>query len=566
MISAFTNRALRFLSSEVRGLHAAAYVLAVSAFLSSLLALVRDRLLAHTFGAGITLDTYNAAFRIPDLIFVATGALVSVYVLIPELSRRSEAEQRDYIDTVLFAFSFLAVAASGIAFLIAPSLLAVLFPKFAGAAMPRLVLLTRIMLLQPILLGFSNILAAITQSRHRYALYSVSQLLYNLGIIVGVVVLYPAWGIAGLAWGVVFGAAMHCGVQVPSLISEGFLRRMPRLREPAALLRTAAVSVPRALALSMTQLTYLGLIALAGTLATGSIAIFQFAYNLQSVPLAVIGASYSVAAFPTLASALSKGEREQFIGLVAAAARYVYFWSIPASMLVLVLRAYLVRVILGSGAFNWTDTRLTAAAFALLSLSLAAQGITLLLVRGYYAAGRTFIPFFVTCFTALGTVVLGFLTIHALRFDVLGDLVERLMRVEGIPGSSVLGLAFAYAIVTITGTVVLMLHFEHRYRGFFAQTKRAFLESVLAGLIGSIAAYAALVALGPFFDTTATLSVFAVGFAGGIVGLAGTIAAYFMLGSREFAEVFASFRARLWRESIAAEEISIAASAEEQVS
>src|SRR3972149_3818672 len=95
---------LRFLASPVRGLQAAVYVLAASALLSSVLALVRDRLFAHTFGAGVELDLYYAAFRIPDLIFVGTGALVSVYILIPELAKRDESSQRRYIDTVIAGF------------------------------------------------------------------------------------------------------------------------------------------------------------------------------------------------------------------------------------------------------------------------------------------------------------------------------------------------------------------------------------------------------------------------------------------------------------------------------
>ena len=196
----FTGRALRFLSSEVRGLHAAAYVLAACALLSSLLALVRDRLLAHTFGASATLDLYYAGFRIPDLIFVGTAALVSVYMLIPELARRGESGQRDYIDTVVAGFSLFAAFVAFVAAVLAPSVLSYLFPAFTGEQASQLVMITRIMLLQPILLGLSNILAAVTQSRHRYALYALSPLLYNIGIIAGVAFLYPVWGIAGLAW------------------------------------------------------------------------------------------------------------------------------------------------------------------------------------------------------------------------------------------------------------------------------------------------------------------------------------------------------------------------------
>ena len=386
------HRAFLFLSAEVRGLQAAAYVLAGAALLSSVLALGRDRLLAHLFGAGPTLDLYYAAFRIPDLIFVGTGALVSVYVLIPELARRSEREQKEYLDTIIAAFSLFACIISGLAALFAPWALTRLFPTIVmNGGLPDLVFLTRIILLQPIFLGLSNILAAVTQSRNRYTLYSISPLLYNFGIIIGVGIFYKIIGISGLAWGVAFGALLHVGVQIPSLVSDGFLRSIPRIRDVSALTTTIFISLPRALALSMNQLAFLGLTALAGLLAPGSIAIFVLAYNLQAVPLSIIGASYSVAAFPTLAAALSRGETENFIVHIATAARYVFFWTFPAIGLIITLRAYLVRVILGSGNFDWTDTRLTAAVFALFSLSLVAQGLSLLLIRGYYAAGRTFI-------------------------------------------------------------------------------------------------------------------------------------------------------------------------------
>jgi putative peptidoglycan lipid II flippase len=563
MISAFTGRALKYLSSEVRGLHAAAYVLAACALLSSLLAMVRDRMLAQTFGASTTLDIYYAGFRIPDLIFVATGALVSVYMLIPELSRRTESEQKSYIDTIIVGFSLFAVTVSGIVAILAPFILSIMFPEYTGIHATQLVDISRIILLQPIILGLSNILAAITQVRHRYALYAISPLLYNLGIIVGVEFLYPMWGITGLAWGVVFGVLMHMGIQIPSIVGDGFLRRIPRLYEPKALLNTAFISLPRALALSMNQITFLGLIALAATLTSGSIAVFMFAYNLQAVPLSIIGASFSVAAFPTLAAALSRGERQEFISHVAIAARYVFFWSVPASMLILVLRAYIVRVILGSGAFDWTDTRLTAAAFALLSFSLAAQGITLLLVRGYYAAGRTFVPLLVSIGVTLGTLVIAFLSLHALNNDAVLDWVQRVLRVEELQGSSVIALAFAYAVVQILGTIVLMIHFEYRFSGFFIQIRRSIAESLFAAAVGGIGAYVTITIAGFYITTTTTLSIFLLGLVGGMCGILAAMTAYYALGSREYAETFAAVRARLWRRA-QIEGATIVASAEEQ--
>ncbi len=540
------NRALRLLSYEVRGLHAAVYVIALSSLLSSLLALLRDRLLAHAFGASATLDIYYAAFRIPDLIFVATGALVSVYILIPELTRRSKEEQHEYIDTVLIGFSLVAVVASIIAALLAPAILSALFPEITAAGhLATLVGLTRLMLLQPIFLGLSNIFGAITQIRQRYALYSLSPLLYNLGIISGILFFYPRWGLTGLAIGVVLGALLHVGIQLPSVLADGFFRSLSFRFAPRAFLETVMISIPRALALSMSQISFIGLTALAGLLAPGSIAVFMFASNLQAVPVGIIGASYSVAAFPILAAALSRGDREFFIEHIANAARLVVFWSLPATALIIVLRAYIVRVILGSGAFDWTDTRLTAAVLALLSLSLTVQGITFLLVRGYYAAGRTFVPFLVALGCALATMGLGAVLIGVFQNQFISYLAQVLLRVVDVPGSTVVALAFASTSVSILGTIVLLFHFERRFTGFLQRVWRAWIESALAALGAGCAAYAVLVAIGPITLASTTLAIFTRGFVAGLFGIIVAGLVYALLGSREFAEIIEVVRGRL---------------------
>ena len=561
---AITQRALRFVSSEVRGLHAAAYVLAACAVLSSLLALVRDRVLAHTFGASVDLDLYYAAFRMPDLIFVVLGALVSVYMLIPELSRRETIEsQRDYIDTIVAGFSVLAVTVSLIAVGIAPFVLEMIFPGFVSQGrIDELVSLTRIMLLQPVLLGLSNILAAITQVRHRYALYALSPLLYSVGIIFGATVFLPLWGLSGLAWGVVLGAFMHMAIQVPSIAADGFFTRIPRLVEPMALYRTAAISIPRALALSMSQITFLGLTAFAASIASGSIAIFMFGYNLASVPLAIIGASYSVAAFPTLARAYTRGDQAEFLSLVATAARYVFFWSVPIATLIVILRAHIVRVILGSGAFDWTDTRLTAAAFALFSVSLATQGLSLLLVRGYYAAGSTIVPLVVAIGTSITTLLLAAFALSSLTDHAMLGLVEEFLRVEGLSGSPVLALAFAFSVASVLGTIALTLHFEYRFRGFLSRIVRTVLESMIAAIGAASGAYIFLVYASVLNVSSTVLSIFLQGFGAGLCGISIGALAYFLLGSREFAETYASIRARLWREQ-EQEDVTLVASAEQ---
>jgi putative peptidoglycan lipid II flippase len=558
-----TKRGLRLIALEVTGLQRAVYVLALFALLSSVLGLLRDRLLAHIFGASTTLDLYYAAFRIPDFLFVGIGALVSVYILIPELARRTSDEAEKYIDTILAGFSLLSAFLCIAAAIFAPAILSFLFPKFVvEGLLPTLTMMTRIMLMQPVLFGFSNIFGAITQSRHRYMLYSLSPLLYNLGMIVGAVFFYPIVGITGLAWGVVLGAALHMGIQVPSIVGDGFLRRIPRLSDTRALFETVIVSVPRALALSMSEIAELGLIALAALLAPGSIAIFNFAYNLQAVPLSIIGGSFSVAAFPGLAAALAAGKRDEFIAHVATAARHVLFWSLPATALLIVLRAHLVRVILGSGAFNWTDTRLTAAAFALFGLSLAAQGLMLLLVRGYYAAGRTFVPFAISAAIAVCTVVLGAASVGVLHNSMFSDMAKELLRVGGVPGTGVLALAFVYSFVSILGTLALLIHFEHRFRGFLKQVLLSWGQSLLASIACGFGAYITLSIAGPITLSSTLLSVFTRGLAGGLIGIASGAIVYALLGSREFAETLAALRAKIRRGKLSP---SMVAATEEHV-
>src|SRR5262249_13533850 len=139
------------------------------------------------------------------------------------------------------------------------------------------------------------------------------------------------------------------------------------------------------------------LIALASFLAPGSIAIFNFAYNLQSVPLTIIGTSYSVAAFPTFARLYAQGAKDEFTRFAEDALRHIIFWSIPCTIFMIVLRAQIVRTVLGAGQFNWDATRLTAAALALFLLSLLAQSGTFLISRAYYASGDTRKPFWFGC-------------------------------------------------------------------------------------------------------------------------------------------------------------------------
>jgi len=542
-------RVFRFLGAETRGMHQAAYVLAAFSLASQLLGLVRDRLLASFFGAGHTLDIYYAAFRVPDFLFATVASLFSLYALLPILSR-FESEQHSlmtrFLRDILGVF-FCGMAVIGaIAFFLAPVLAPILAPGFSDpVSQAQLVLLMRILLLQPIFLGASNTIAALTQLRHRFVLYSVSPLLYNLGIITGAVLFYPIFGIAGLGWGVVLGALAHMGVQLPYFISEKPQVTLSTARLFSGIKEVLTLSVPRTLALASTQISLVVLVALASLLAPGSIAVFTFAFNLQSVPLTIIGVSYSVAAFPTLARLHAQGAREEFMRYVEAALRHVIFWAIPGTVFTIVLRAQIVRVILGAGQFNWDATRLTAAALALFILSLCAQSLTLLIARAYYATGNTRKPFYFGCADIAVSIISAFALLELFRSDVFfRSFIESLLRVEDVHGTEILMIALGYALGSTAEFIIGFAYFMRDFALSLAQIARLSFESFAAAIIGAATSYGVLFSVGSNAQINTTVNLMLQTTLAGIVGLTISCGILYLLKNREFLEALAALQRR----------------------
>jgi putative peptidoglycan lipid II flippase len=266
------RRVFNFVYQEVRGLHQAAYILALFAFGSQMLAIVRDRMLAHTFGAGPELDLYYAAFRIPDLLFVLFASVLSVYVLLPFVNRHQEADTPktgvSVLSQIFTLFLYVYVAVAAVLAFAAPYYVPHMFPGFVGSY-ETLVTLLQILLLQPLLLGLSSLCGVVTQMNHRFVLYAVSPLLYNLGIIFGIAALYPLIGLYGLALGVVVGAFGHVLVQVPFVVESKYtFRFLPKI-DWGLIQQVLVVSVPRALTLSINQVVLLVLVGMASVMAAG---------------------------------------------------------------------------------------------------------------------------------------------------------------------------------------------------------------------------------------------------------------------------------------------------------
>lgn len=548
------KKILSLLSREWNGLHEAAFLIGGFAVLSQVLALFRDRLLAHLFGASQTLDIYYAAFRIPDFIFAGVASFMSALVLIPILTQKaseSDARAQKFLNDAFTVFFSVLVAVSVGVYFAMPSIIHSMFPSFSGETLNDLILMSRLLLISPIFLGLSNLLGSVTQMLHKFFAFALAPVLYNIGIIAGALFFYPSFGIVGLAWGVILGAFLHFFVQFFVASRNGFTLRVSFLPSFSDIWEVIYVSFPRTIGLSANQIALLVLIALASNLPQGSITVFNFAFNLQSVPLAVIGVSYATAAFPGLSKHFAEDDMKKFLQKILSAARHIVFWSLPVLVLMIVLRAQIVRTILGTGSFDWEATRLTAACLALFTLSVVAQSVSLLFVRGYYATGNNIVPLFTNVFSSLVIALGGYGLIEwYARSPFLQDFFASLLRVEDIAGTGVLMLALAYSVGMLLNMTLLIYLFRKQFGKFLSPVKDILIHGSFASLIAGLVAYEFLEVLGLYLNLNTFMGIFTQGLIAGIAGLLTWWIILELMGNDEVRDVRTALHRKFWKAGV----------------
>lgn len=551
------KRFLDFLSREIIGIHEAAYLLGFFAICSQVLALWRDRMLATEFGAGNQLDIYYSAFRIPDILFVTVASIVSVSVLIPfliERSEKGESEAKNFIDSVFSFFFVFIVIAGGIAFFFMPYLMARIFPVFVDTpSFPELIKLSRILILSPVFLGLSNLFASITQINKRFFLYALSPVLYNIGIILGIKFLYPTMGLSGLGLGVILGAFLHFFIQVPFVVKGGMFPKLTLNIKFDFIKKIILTSLPRTITVSANELAELFMISFASFFVAGSISVFNFSFNLQSVPFSIIGISYSLAAFPTLTRLFSSGNREKFVEQMIVTSRHIIFWSIPISVMFIVLRAQIVRTILGAGRFNWDDTRLTAAALALFIVSLVAQNLVTLFVRSYYSRGKTKTPLFMNVFSASLIVLSSYFFIYFFENNSsFKYFIESILKVSDIPGTIVLMLPLGFSFGLFVNLFIHWLDFTRDFPNFRKPVRKTLFQATSAGIIMGYVTYKFLDYFDDVFDINTLKGIFLQGFMSGIIGIIVGIIVLYLLKSEELKEVWKTLHRKIWKADVIA--------------
>jgi len=552
------EKIFKIFSKESVNINQAALLLGFFTLLSQVLALFRDRSIAHFIGPSSSLDAYYAAFRVPDLIFICIASLASITVLIPFLTAKmidgkptKEAEK--FLSDVFTVFFSGMILVAVVLFFLMPHLIFFIAPGFTPALQKEAIQLSRIMLLSPILMGLSNLFGTITQIFHRFFVFSLSPIFYNLGIIIGVIFLYPFFGIYGLTFGVILGALMHFGIQALASRNCGLTPKFSLHINLRDIKRVALTSLPRTLGLAFNNAAEISMTAFASFLAIGSISIFNFSFNLQSVPLSIFGISYAVAAFPTLARSISEGRNDHFNSHLKSAARAIVFWSIPATFLFIVLRAQIVRVILGSGSFSWNDTRLAAACLAIFSVSVLAQGMTALISRAYYAKGETRRPLVINFICSILIIFFAYLFMKIFEnFQFFRYFMESLLKVNDLPGTEVLMLPLAYSLGTILNFILHWIFVKKDFMPNESFIAKTFFQSLGASFFLGLVAYIGLNIFSPIFGTTTFWGVFLQGFIAGILGILAAILVLYLLKNEELKDIQKVLKTKFWRAKIIA--------------
>ncbi len=482
----------------------ASLILTGAFILSRILGLMRTSMFAFVFGTGPTSDAYLQAFLIPDTIFniVAGGALSSAFIPVFANYMIGERDEKSAWHIASSALN-LAIAIMSVLALIAIIFARQLVPLYNPgpsihdkvayaqylAHLDLIATLTRIMLLQSVILGGGVIVNAVLNARQNFFLPAVGTVLYNVGLILGLLPgIYFAFrgqrsdsvAVLFATWGVVFGALFQVGVQVPGLLKVG-MRYTPSFdwRHPGVI-QIGRQMVPRIINAAMLSLStfvdralLLLLIVVVGQAAVSGL-VTQYYQSLQLVllPLGIFGMAVSTAAFPTLAENVAKGRFDRVRNTILETLRSILFMSIPSTVGLMVLALPIIQVLLEHGRFSLKDAQSTVYPLAFFALGLAGLSAVEILTRSFYAMRDSRTPVIVSVGQFVFKIALSLVLINAAAWGVQWGMAA---------------LAFSTSLAALIEAIVLFWLLHQRVGGLQVRetamfTGRILLASLAMGL------------------------------------------------------------------------------------
>lgn len=480
------------LSTRQNTILSGATVLMVTVFASKFLGLIRSRLLFQNFDTS-TASIFFASFQWPDLLFqlLIFGSLSVAFVPVftEYLNKEGEEKAFDFASNILNISLLVFGLCCILSIILISPINSLLVPGFSGDQKVLTDQLTRLILIGQTILVVGSFFIGVLTSFQRFIIAALAPLFYNLGIIFGIAVLSPIFGIQGPAIGVIIGALLHVLIQIPIVRSLGFKYRFSFDFLNKGVKEVFKLMSVRTIGLAVEQVNEKVGFALATLISLSAPSILTVAQQLQIVPIGLFGATIAQAALPVLSREHARGEKGEFKSTLLTTMHQILFLTLPAAAILIILRIPVVRLTFGAAQFGWEDTVLTGRTVVFLSLGLVAQSVTLLLVRGFYAFKDTKTPVTVSVITVVTNIILSLIFIKVLHLDVWA-------------------LAASYAVSANLSMVCLLYFLNKKVGGFNLQALLgpAF-KMLLAAVIAAAALYIPMKALDQLvFDTTRTVN------------------------------------------------------------
>ncbi|MBI3459205.1 murein biosynthesis integral membrane protein MurJ [Candidatus Azambacteria bacterium] len=426
-------------------------------FLSGLLGLLRNNLLASRFGAGDQLDIYFASFKIPDLIFnlLIFGA-ISVGFIPSFLKEWHKDKEKawDLVNNFFHFIVFFSLILIILLIILMPIIVPVIAPGFSNEKIKAIISLSRLLLIQPLFLGMAAVFSGVLQSFKKFLAYSLAPLFYNLGIIGGIIFLVPPYGLNGLIYGVIIGAFFNFLIQLVTVYQSGFKYQFIFNLKNQVLRQIIKLTLPRSFDLLISQANLVLITVFSSYLASGSLTIISFARDLTNFVVTLFAVSFAVSSFPVFTTLVNQGNYEELKKFINQVIVKILFFSIPIAGIFLIFRAPIVKLIFSYGQFTAEHTLLTIQTLGFLALSIIPLGLTQTLIRIFFSLSDTKTPFFVSLITFIMNIIL----------------MSVFSKTLGVPG-----LALTMTITSFFQVIVLIIILQKKINWF---EKKLFLGSI----------------------------------------------------------------------------------------
>lgn len=495
MSTDFLKKGLSLLTKRQTNILSAAIIIMATIIFSQILGLVRQRLLVSIFGASNLLGIYLYGIQLPDALFqvVIAGALYSAFIPVFSdfLSKDDEKDAHTFASTLLVFCLIIFTVISIILFIFAPFFLQIfnLGGKSTESEMMLMANIMRLVIFGQLLFIVGSFFSAILQSYNRFLIPGFAAAMYNLGIIIGIVLLSPSMGIYAPAVGIVLGAGIFMVIQVPFVKRVGF-SFIPSLSFFApGIMRVMHLMWPRTISIGIFQVGTILMLALISFIPNPgrNRVIFDYAQTLAFAPVALFGQAIAQAAFPILSKERLK--LIEFRATFFSSFMQLLYLVLPVSVLFFVLRIPVVRLIYGAYEFDWQATVLTGKVLAVFALSIFAQALFYLVARAFYALHDTKTPLIVSALSTIGMVGLGMAFILYFQLGITS-------------------LAAAYTIAGIFQVIILLIVLDRKTGGFDKKTVFLSLIKIFgAAFFTGFALYIPIKLLDQLvFDTTKTIN------------------------------------------------------------